>query len=265
MQAARHDKHYAISGIAAHPCKKRKDGAPTFRYGKGRQSAEKGWASPQENLSMSLDQKAIIKQIDDILNKTANVADAEDLTRALSTILSAVHRLAPLGSVYAKSVQGYEAELTNGVIAISRTWGLARGILQALRDDYEAGYLQSVVELVHADIFADFLDMADYLLQQGYKDPAAVVTGSVLEAHLRKLCDKHGIAVLKPDGTPKKADALNSELAAAAVYSKLDQKGVTAWLDLRNKAAHGQYTEYTKEQVVLMLQAVQDFSARHPA
>src|SRR6266403_1073041 len=47
MQAARHDKHYAISGIAAHPCKKRKDGAPTFRYGKGRQSAEKGWASPQ--------------------------------------------------------------------------------------------------------------------------------------------------------------------------------------------------------------------------
>ena len=30
MQAARHDKHYAISSIAAHPCKKRKDGAPAF-------------------------------------------------------------------------------------------------------------------------------------------------------------------------------------------------------------------------------------------
>jgi hypothetical protein len=30
MQAARHDKHYAISSIVAHPCKKRKDGAPTF-------------------------------------------------------------------------------------------------------------------------------------------------------------------------------------------------------------------------------------------
>jgi hypothetical protein len=63
-----------------------------------------------------------------------------------------------------------------------------RGTLQALRDDYESGYLQSVVELVHADIFADFLDMADYLIQQGYKDPAAVVAGSVLEEHLRKLC-----------------------------------------------------------------------------
>lgn len=101
--------------------------------------------------------------------------------------------------------------------------------------DYESGYLQSVIKLVHADIFADFLDMADYLLQQGYKDPAAVVAGSVLEEHLRKLCDEHGVAVVKDDGTPKKADALNSELAGAGGYSKLDQKSVTAWLDYATK------------------------------
>ena len=30
--------------------------------------------------------------------------------------------------------------------------------------------------------------------------------------------------------------------AAGAVYSTLDQKSVTAWLDLRNKAAHGKFT-----------------------
>jgi hypothetical protein len=30
MQSVRHDQEYAISGIPAHPCKKRKDGAPTF-------------------------------------------------------------------------------------------------------------------------------------------------------------------------------------------------------------------------------------------
>ena len=148
---------------------------------------------------------------------------------------------------------------------ISKAFEPARGMLQALRDDYESGYLQSVVELVHADLFADFLDMADHLIQQGYKDPAAVVAGSVLEEHLRKLCDKHGIDVLKADGTPKKADALNSELAGAGAYSKLDQKSVTAWLDLRNKAAHGKYGEYTQEQVTLMIQGVQDFASRYPA
>jgi hypothetical protein len=30
MQSARHDKRYATSGIAAHPCKERKDGATHF-------------------------------------------------------------------------------------------------------------------------------------------------------------------------------------------------------------------------------------------
>ncbi len=58
---------------------------------------------------------------------------------------------------------------------------------------------------------------------------------------------------------------MNSELASATVYSKLDQKNVTAWLDLRNKAAHGQYSEYSKEQVALFIQSVRDFITRIPA
>ena len=58
---------------------------------------------------------------------------------------------------------------------------------------------------------------------------------------------------------------MNAELAGANVYSKLDQKNVTAWLDLRNKAAHGKYGEYTKEQVALLIQSVRDFITRNPA
>jgi hypothetical protein len=73
------------------------------------------------------------------------------------------------------------------------------------------------------------------------------------------------ILVVQASGTPKKADLLNSELAAAGAYSKLDQKSITSWLDLRNKAAHGKYSEYTKEQVVLTLQGVRDFMVRYPA
>jgi hypothetical protein len=148
---------------------------------------------------------------------------------------------------------------------MSRKLEPIRGMLEALRSDYESGYQQSVVELVHADILADFLEMSDYLLQQGYKDAAAVIIGSVLEAHLRKLCDKHGIHLVKPDGSPKKAETLNTDLAGADVYSKLGQKNVTAWLDLRNKAAHGHYNEYTKDQVTLLLQNIRDFASRYSA
>ncbi len=141
---------------------------------------------------------------------------------------------------------------------------LLAGILQALRADYEAGYLKTIEELIHADIFSGFLEMASYLLAEGFKDPAAVIVGGVLEEHIRKLCCKHGITITS-NSRPKKADAMNAELAGAGVLSKLDQKNVTAWLDLRNKSAHGKYTEYTQQQVELFLQSIQDFLTRVPA
>ena len=142
------------------------------------------------------------------------------------------------------------------------------GVVQALRDNIQAGYLISVQELIHANLFADYLEMADHLNGEGYKDAAAVTTGSTLEAHLRQLCAKHGVDIERSTakGTaPKKADQLNADLAKAGAYAKLDQKNVTAWLDLRNKAAHGEYDAYSSEQVALLIAGVREFIGRLPA
>ena len=144
--------------------------------------------------------------------------------------------------------------------------GLA--ILAAVRSEIDGGWLSSTKALVAADIFSDFLEMADHLLDSGYKDAAAVMIGSVLEEHLRLLATSRGVPVTRDvDGKaiPKKADALNSDLEKAEVYNKLDQKAVTAWLDLRNKSAHGKYGEYEKAQVELMQRSVLDFLLRNPA
>jgi hypothetical protein len=62
---------------------------------------------------------------------------------------------------------------------------------------------------------------------------------------------------------PKKADLLNAELTKSHVYNNLDQKAVSAWLDLRNKAAHGRYGEYNDKQVENMIQGVTEFMARN--
>lgn len=140
-----------------------------------------------------------------------------------------------------------------------------RGILKAAKQEIDGGWMFTVKGLVSAEIFSDFLEMAEYLLNEGYKDPAAVMVGSVLEEHLRQMCSKNLISIeLQKDGKaiPKKADSLNSELAAKNIYNKLDQKSITSWLDLRNKAAHGKYDEYTKEQVYLMYQGVLNFISR---
>ena len=148
------------------------------------------------------------------------------------------------------------------------TLNLMIGIVESLATDITAGYLSSASELIHGEIFGDFLEMADYLLEEGYKDAAAVIAGSSLEAHLRQLCIKHNIAIEWNNANgiqPKKADSLNSDLAKVDIITKLDQKNVTAWLDLRNKAAHGKYEEYQKEQVNLMIAGIRDFITRYQA
>lgn len=142
-----------------------------------------------------------------------------------------------------------------------------RGILKAVKSEIEGDWIFTTKGLVSAEIFSDFLEMAEYLLEKGFKDAAAVMIGSVLEEHLRQLCHKKEISVeiiKDTKSSPKKADLLNSELAASELYNKLDQKSITTWLDLRNKAAHGIYDQYTKEQVELMLQGVINFISRIP-
>ena len=142
---------------------------------------------------------------------------------------------------------------------------VGRGILSAAREELAGGWLSTTKGLVSAEIFSDLLEMAQHLLDEGYKNPAAVMAGSVLEEHLRQLCQKHSIpteTTKQGRSQPKKADALNADLTKKQVYNRLDQKNVTAWLDLRNKAAHGKYQEYTKEQVSLMLQSLSDFMVR---
>ncbi|WP_454735395.1 hypothetical protein [Cupriavidus necator] len=202
--------------------------------------------------------------------KLQNKSDYDDLSdlpmeeqQALVTrSIAAVSRIAGENSVYAKDIRRVMTMNTQMHLHI----GPVLGIVRALRDDVAAGYTQALVDLVHAEVFSDFLEMAQHLLDAAYKDAAAVIAGSALEAHLRSLCAKVGVAVesIKADGAavPKKADALNAELASKEAYNKADQKSVTAWLDIRNKAAHGKYPEYSDGQVALLIAGIRDFVAR---
>ncbi len=62
---------------------------------------------------------------------------------------------------------------------------------------------------------------------------------------------------------PKTIEPLNNELYKAEVYNKLVQKQVTSWGDLRNRAAHGKFEEYGKDQVRMMLLFVQKFCSEY--
>jgi hypothetical protein len=137
--------------------------------------------------------------------------------------------------------------------------------LAAFRSDVDNGYLKTFAELIHADVFADLLEMASELQVKGYKDAAAVIAGSVLEEHLRKLAIGSGVAATQAGGAPLKASTINASLTKAEVYNKLEEKAVTAWLGVRNSAAHGQYEDFDLKQVANLIQDVRDFMIRHPA
>ncbi len=167
----------------------------------------------------------------------------------------------------------FYTEFTNKVgMASPAVVKIGQGLLYAVKEELEGGWLRTTKGLISADIFADFLEMASHLLEERYKDPAAVMTGGVLEEHLRQLCTKHSIAIEVPDAKgrprPKKAETMNQELVKARAnggsYSGGEQKQVTAWLDLRNDAAHGHYDKYDIPRVQLMVDGVRAFITRIP-
>lgn len=228
----------------------------------------------KENAQVTLE--IFEQQLDAVLNEFAVFSaksqhdDLSDLPKAdrqalVTKAIAAVHRVSGTNSTYAKEVERLLKTLNH--LHMHTTSVI--GVVKALRDDLSGGYIRSLVELVHSDVFADFLEMAQHLCDAAYKDAAAVIAGSTLESHLRGLCSKAAIPVDVPkaDGSvaPKKADTMNSDLAAVGTYLKLDQKSITAWLDLRNKAAHGKYAEYTQEQVSVMISGIRDFIVRNPA
>ena len=139
---------------------------------------------------------------------------------------------------------------------------LAVEFLIRIKNDIEEGWLINLKGIISAEIFSDFLEMAEHLLQEGYKDAAAVMIGSTLEGHIKRLAEKNNIPLIIEKGDKdilKKVSTLNVELAKAKVYNSQISKSVTAWLDLRNKAAHGLYDEYDKSQVSTMLMGVRHF------
>lgn len=135
------------------------------------------------------------------------------------------------------------------------------GILKAVKHDMDSGLLVDFRRLVQAELFSDFLEMAEYLANQGYKDASAVLLGAILENALRKISEVRGLDISNANGKPLSMETMNVQLAKDGAYNALVKKQITSWSNLRNDAAHGRYEEYDSGQVNQMLLFVQKFCA----
>ena len=129
------------------------------------------------------------------------------------------------------------------------------GILESAYDDYKNGYLFNVRTKVKAEVGDDMLEQARSLLRGDLKDMACVVGGIALELALKDLCEQNSIEYTEK----AKAERLNIELRKADVYNESMRKQVTAWLSLRNHAAHGEWQEYNRARVDALINGVERF------
>jgi hypothetical protein len=132
-------------------------------------------------------------------------------------------------------------------------------LLRAI-SDIENGYLRKTSNIISAEVFSDFLEMADHLLKQGYKMPAASLCGAVLEDGLRRM------VMNTSDLKVNQRDDLNSlrdKLYGKGIFNNIVRQQVTSWTSLRNEADHGNFNAYDEAQVRLMIEGVRSFLATH--
>lgn len=126
--------------------------------------------------------------------------------------------------------------------------------LLAAQDHYRSGLLNVRVIIV-GEVFTDFLDMAEHLLDRGYKDPGAMLCGAVLEDGLRRIAQDKQLPVATRDGIA----ILNDRCKAAGLYGALLHRQVLVWATIRNSAAHAKFGEFTVPDVEAMLVGVRQF------
>ncbi|HZU04335.1 MAG TPA: hypothetical protein VFB73_00010 [Chloroflexota bacterium] len=133
------------------------------------------------------------------------------------------------------------------------------GILEAAKAEIDGGWLTELTTLVAGEVFTDFLDMAEHLLQNGYFHPAASLIGAVLEDGMRRIARNHEIEL----ALKETSGSLNLKLRRKPVYNQVVARQVDVWADIRNYADHGRFQEFTERQVKEMLAGVRNYLAQY--
>jgi hypothetical protein len=141
-------------------------------------------------------------------------------------------------------------------------------ILRAIRDDFDAGILDDLSLRIEAEIAADYMGQAEKLLREGQTGkydhvPGAVLAGAVLEKALRTICETRSpkVPTTQADGKPLTMNPLIVVLKKAGAFPQTVAAQLEAWSHIRNKAAHGEFDQFDRHQVQLMIAGIQHFLA----
>lgn len=226
---------------------------------------------------MPLDVAAVLAEIDAVLARFGASKDRPQVPRSsgrgpssvstmignrgqiVSACVAAIERNAPQRSYIetAHRLAGEGRPSENSINALI-------GVLVTVRDDIEAGYIQTLEQRTRETVFDDFLEMASEI--NTISPPSAVVLAvSVLEEHVRNLADVNGITTVKPNGRFRSFEDMTTDLKGAQVLSLPEYRLAGGWYALRTEAAHGRFENVVAGEVPRVIDGVREFLVRHPA
>lgn len=244
---------------------------------------------------LPLSKRTIIKRIDDVLNDyeswyqvngplggaysimmSSIMENSRDI-QLYTRLYSIIEQYAPKNSIYYNSIQPLKENViycTKSVKDVPPTTRVNHtniiklgGILKELRSAYKNGYINKIEDIINAKVFSDYLDMADYFLNEDYVDAAAIVIGCALEQHIKQLCIKNNIELMDKNGGKEKKhrlSTLNDLLVKKKIYDSATHDEISSWIKVRNGAAHGVWNKHPKDKVERMLDGTWLFIKQYP-
>ena len=210
--------------------------------------------------------KALVEKIDELLGRigplkstwwSSNMGGGFRDTVEFEAVYTEAISL--LASVYGEGNPHYQRVIhfynEGHLHALEQTEGLLAGT----KSNLESGLLEDLRSKVLIDIKSDFLETARALLEEGQKDPAAVLACIVLEDSLKRLSHKSNLK----EAQDKEMSVTAGLLLSAGVIEKSTNQSIQNFKNLRNAALHAQWHQVSAESVGLLLAFLPMFVEKH--
>jgi len=136
-----------------------------------------------------------------------------------------------------------DAQVVNGTL-----------LLIGAQGEVKSGFLYKIERLISNDFFDSINEQAEYLVNNGYKDVAAILGRVVIENTLKEVAKERKISFLDDI----KLSALNELLWKNGVYEKNIWRLMQGHIDVGNFAAHGEFDKYAEKSVKEMLRWIRE-------
>lgn len=151
-------------------------------------------------------------------------------------------------------LQGLRASYSNG-IAVTESAAVPHFrqqlvILASARRRFESS-LFDIRQMLQADLYDSELASAQSLAGHGFLRAAGIISGIVIEGHLKQICLDHSIVIRRKN--PTIAD-FNEGLKAQGIIDVVEWRFIQHLADVRNLCGHSREREPTQEEISGMIE-----------